>query len=298
MIIPTLFLSAALTLSNSQSDDSLKRLKLESIEISVGQAWSQGSAFSLKDISSIAQENDFLNMNFEGYQTGRSCCGAEHHAFNFNVNLALRKKNLEPLLGNPILRLGLSYNTGFYNSIGFYKNERFTVDSVTVIYQGQTNKYAVDSVYNENYVFSTYSQRIRLNTALLLRSESSRRWTWSAGIGVGFGLGLSSEVEAYSSIWSNIENPVSLGTSSPSFQYPNWHDIAYTSEIYKTTALSDFNLSIPLGVDFRVGKKENLLSKLHLFSEVTPTLWATNYAKSIARVNPGIIFSFGFRAYL
>jgi hypothetical protein len=69
----------------------------------------------------------------------------------------------------------------------------------------------------------------------------------------------------------------------------------YANEFYRNRNFATFSAYVPLGIDFRIGKKREFWNRLHLFGEFRPSL---NYAKipELRRVlNPGITQSFGLK---
>lgn len=276
-----------------------KRLSVESFELSNSIYWLNNNQMSYQDISRLALENNFESYDFTGYQFASSCCGVGYESVNLNLNLSLKNKAGEFYKGNPLIRLGVSYNRGFTNSVSFSKMESFTIDSVSVTYQGNTNSYAVDSVYLNSHSFGTSSERINLNASVIWRTDFNKRWWFYAGAGLGFGIGFNSKIEHNESQISNIAFPFTIFSSQFGDLYSNNnYSSNFEIESFRTPSLFNFFVSAPFGVNFRIGKKENYWKHVNLFAEFSPNIWITSYSDVLTMINAGMSATIGVRISL
>lgn len=277
-----------------------KRMSIESIEVAPSLFWTQGPNMRLADMKKIAIDNDFDSYDLSGFTVYRSCCDFKNNSFHFGLNLRINKKGGASFFGSPLLRFAVGYNSGFYSSTTFENRETFTIDSVFVSFQGQTTAYAVDSTAIQYYGFSASSQRLRLNTSMIWRTDIEKRWSFSTGVGFGFGMGINSQVNKVITQTHQIYQPFGDLTNpntsnSLIFSYEN----AIRNEtIYETPRLTDLNIFLPFGVDFRIGNGSNLLRHVHLFSELSPSLLFTSFSGVTKFVHPGLMGTLGLRLHL
>ncbi len=295
MLFNTFAVGIAALLTTGSPGDSIKKMHIESIEISSTQFLSDFIQMDFAQMRALALENDFANLNLQDYSMTSSCCVARQDLINFHVNSALPGRNGKAPKGSPMLRLGLSHSNSFYHSLTFFNSNQFTVDSISIIYQGNATTYPIDSIVRETHSFAASSKRLRANAGMLWRSNPKKRWIGYTGFALGFGLAIVSQVEEYYSKWSEITNPIYAVYGNTPIIQSSWQFEGSSRNFYKTPLLWDMSFSLPIGVDFRIGKKENLWYRVHLFSELNPTLWVSSYSKTWAYVNPGVSAVFGIR---
>jgi hypothetical protein len=104
-----------------------------------------------------------------------------------------------------------------------------------------------------------------LDISLIYRTDPKARWQFYGGIGLTAGASLKSYTTIDYMVGSNLQ-------STDYYFYPMYSNQVsdYKNEYFRNSA--DFGLSayVPLGIDFRMGKKRPFWKRTHLFYEVRP----------------------------
>ncbi len=110
----------------------------------------------------------------------------------------------------------------------------------------------------------TYTtQQIRVDISVIYRTNPLARWSMYGGVGIEFGSSVRASTNVYYSEYSFIESSGSSSNGSNTmFRYET---IANKNNIGGAAYL-------PLGVDFRVGKKREFFKQMHFFYEARPFL--------------------------
>src|SRR5690606_33840629 len=113
----------------------------------------------------------------------------------------------------------------------------------------------IDSVYTQNYSMDYVSEQLRLDGSVIFRTNPEGRWSLYAGIGFTVGLSVNATTEIYYSKYGRIETRYPNGQTSHSYQY--YYPGSYISKTETFRNKTNFSVSpyIPMGVDFRIGKK-------------------------------------------
>jgi hypothetical protein len=207
-----------------------------------------------------------------GNQSSQRYNGSISEYFQLNLNFSVHGKNGKKLRGNPLLRMGFSYVPNMNNTLDFHTSNTFAYDTIYTTFQGVTSKQAVDSIVDNYKSFSVMSDRLRFNSSMLWQTNPSKRWCFFGGIGAGIGFTLSSILQIKDSqfnyfVRTSNENDFFL----PEFNLPRYHSEHITNQ--RVNGWFDATFFIPIGVDFRWGKKENFWHHVHQFIEYSPTLW-------------------------
>lgn len=269
-----------------------KRIRIESLEVGTSTFWTRGATLNFDDINRLVGENDFAALDFDGFSMSQSCCDFQNSAVSFGLNLSLKNRAENSFLANPLLRLNVSYHSGFYSSVRFEKRESVTFDTVYVTFQGETQKHPVDSVQIDTHNFWATSERMRLNASMIWRTDPSKRWHFYTGVGFGFGLGFNSKVT--SQRWIRHEILQSGTIVTPGFNF-TFQDPAAVQTSFRAANPFDVSLFLPIGLDFQCFKHGRVLSRLHWFVDATPSIWFSFYPKLHPKVHPGVMGTTGLR---
>jgi hypothetical protein len=114
------------------------------------------------------------------------------------------------------------------------------------------------------------SRQIRLEAALIFRTDASARWSLFAGIGAS--LGVNYNATTYISYYRNnyINNQ-----NSNSYNYGYSNNGSEKTESFTTKNYLTTTAYIPMGVDFRIGKNQAFWKRLHLYYEIKPSISMT-----------------------
>jgi hypothetical protein len=259
--------------SNSNAQEKTPRVRISEFHLQTGFQYYPAETTSLEDFrklapNSILLKEDLPSYNSFGYYNGRG---------NFSsVQLGLTFKN-HP---NALLRVGLSNMgvSGLQNS--YSKQDNFPYDTLTSSATGEQT--FIDSVSSQSYFMNHSSRQIRLDAALIFRTDASARWSLFAGIGASLGVNYNATtyISYYRNNYINNQNGNSYynGYSNNGSEKTE----TFTTKNYLTTTAY-----IPMGVDFRIGKNQAFWKRLHLYYEIKPSISMTQIPalRTITTVN-------------
>lgn len=261
--------------------------KVDVCEVSILGGFMIGSSqyVSIADYSKLAPESKLLKADLSQYIQSESY--AINGSGNFSVLLGMRfgKKDGTAYKPNPILRAGFSYFNSANFSSGLYQSTNKRYDTL-LSYQTGTEIF-VDSVSQRNYNMMYNSQQIRLDLSLIFRTDGKARWSFYSGIGLNAGVSLNAKTQInYSNYaYTETDGKTSASTNQAS-SYPFYvsfynsappeSEVTSYTETFRNKNNTAFSAYVPLGVDFRIGKKRAFWKRTHLFCEFRPGINSTS----------------------
>lgn len=278
------------SLAQSQSNTKLRRMKINSVELSSSLLYGEPSFSPLTDYQNLALNNDFPSLDMEGYNTPSNYYGNTINAVNLALEFNLFNKAGEQSWGRPTFRMGMSHTWNNTSNLAFFNSNRYPYDSLYTTFQGNTTVTAVDSIRYGGRTFSANSNRIRLNAAVLWHSNPEKRWSFYMGIGIGLGASINSTltVHQYEGYEIDFGHP-----TSGYFLEPNY--IHSSMETIRAKTWFDVNLIVPVGAELKLSEKDNLFKHAHLFFEFAPTLWMNTASGVSIQYNMLYSFTSGIR---
>jgi len=229
---------------------------------------------TIDEFKQLAPGSTILKADFTGYNQAGTSWSNINGQFSANVGFRFSNKSKTAYRPNPILRLGFSYMNVTDLSNNLTNTREFRSDTLVSITNG--SMYYMDSVITRNYNMRHNSDQIRLDVALVYRTNPKARWQFYGGMGLTAGISLNSNT----SIEYAINNTVQDDSDQEEYYYPffyyNTEDFTYQNEYYRNSL--DFGMSVytPLGLDFRMGKKREFWKRVHLFYEIRPGVAFSN----------------------
>ena len=184
------------------------------------------------------------------------------------------------------LRIGVTYSGSTSVQSSFTNQTNTPYDTLTSSQTG--GQTYVDSVYSE-YLNVDYSQdQIGLDISYLLKSNPNARWGFYTGIGAVLGVSVNSE--AY--LW---QNSYSYYTNSTGEFYPYNEDYYDNgkSETYSLGSTFFGQIYLPIGVDFRLSKKNEFWKRMHLYTEMRPNMQIV----TVEGLDTSVLLSYGWAAF-
>ncbi len=242
-------------------DTSNRRLKLSSFYVQNGFELHGNVMNDVPNFRILVPESEILKHTDSGYSKGIAYgdySGNYRNVMSIQVGFHPRQRNTDKINPNPEFRIGVSYFSGTGFSIGLYKETRKPYD--TVQYPSGRNIY-YDSVQTDQIGISFRSDYVCADFSLIFRTNAKARWNIYAGAGISGGISLNNEVRIHHTTRFSIEENNSF-----------WKGFPGEREEENFRAKTNYRTSvyIPLGVDFRIGKKRIFWKPIHLFFEARP----------------------------
>lgn len=268
----------------------IKKINIQSIQIQTGFITKGNSFGTLADFKKLAPESDLLENNMDGFSQSDENSGSTNGMFSAAIGMQFGNKEKADYRANPILRLGVSYYWG-ENLIGDLNKEiQKPYDTLISTLTGRT--YYVDSIISEMYDMRYLSEQLRFDGSLIFRSNPKARVSLYTGIGLSAGFSINTRTE--------INYSQSGGTETVDPYYHSSSSMYMLMDFYKTEKFkneSNFNASayIPMGVDFRLGRKNEFWKLMHLFYEMRPGINLLSIPELDTNTSGGIQIGFGLR---
>lgn len=233
----------------------------------------------------------YVNMNNYGGNSGANTSNGG--LFGANVAFNLGSKDAATAKSITQLRCGITVSgTNFSNYLS--KTTYTPYDTLVSSSTGQTFYY--DSINTQSYQMNYKSQQLSIDIALLYRINPASRWSLYGGIGVQAG----GSLMAYSDITYSQNISYSPGYSS---NYSNSNSYYNSGNYYNQSTTEHFinkNTQqylayLPIGVDFRLGKKREFFKQIHLFNEIRPYVYTMKIPELASFSGIGFRTSFGIR---
>lgn len=206
---------------------------------------------NLLDFQAMAPNSALLATDFSSFSlANRQATGGSFHALSVGIKF---KKS------NPTLRLGIAYLMNNNLNMAYEKVIKYAYDTLTSSQTGTQTILTHDSLYR--YSMTNLSKQLRLDAALIFRTNESARWSLYAGVGASLGYTIESTTRIDYTI-ENVDRPKSKENTIDSRQ----------TEIFENKNYLTSSIYAPLGIDFRIGKKREFWKHLHLTYELKPSI--------------------------
>jgi hypothetical protein len=206
---------------------------------------------NLLDFQAMAPNSALLATDFSSFSlANRQVTGGSFHALSVGIKF---KKS------NPTLRLGIAYLMNNNLNMAYEKVIKYAYDTLTSSQTGSQTILTHDSLYR--YSMTNLSKQLRLDAALIFRTNESARWSLYAGVGASLGYTIESTTRIDYTI-ENLDRTKSKENTIDSRQ----------TEIFENKNYLTSSIYAPLGIDFRMGKKREFWKHLHLTYELKPSI--------------------------
>lgn len=159
----------------------------------------------------------------------------------------------------PELRMGFTYVGGTAGRLGYDRTERYVLDTLMSSSTGMV--FLVDSTFTSRYDMGHDAERFGLDASLIFRSSGRSRWSVYGGVGLGVGARFNART------WVNKaeEGVVNYPGTSARFEM-----LATRYEQVDNSGGVWVAFHAPIGVGFRLSKRNNLLGRMDLYLEGRP----------------------------
>lgn len=263
-IFAVLMCSIGMRLS-SQTDSSISIQSLNACEVNVllGGYFQPMQYGSIAEFQKLAPGSELLKANFAGYNEYNTYYTTTNAMLAVNLGFRFGNSGRTAYKKNPLLRVGFSYfnTTDLVNSLT--KTSTFRSDTLISATYGQV--YYIDSTVYRTYNMRHTSDQVRLDISLIYRTDPKARWQFYGGFGLTAGASLKSYTNIDYIVGNNIQGTDYYFYPMYSSQVAN-----YKNEFFRNSTDVGLSAYVPLGIDFRMGKKRPFWKRTHLFYEVRP----------------------------
>ena len=261
VILLTAYLSVS---AQDQQIKNVKRISINDIYIRMGSFIESNNDGSLTDFKILAQQSILLNDDFSQNNISSKLGISGSPVFSIMLGIKFSDKQKTTYKSNPLLRLGLSYFSGPNLSKTISVNNHNAYDTLTSSQTGQS--IYIDSVTSKDYFMKYSSDQIRFDGSLIFRSNAESRLSLFIGLGFTAGFSFNANTDIKYSKYEYIETPYSNTN-----QY-NLHSTYSDTKIINENFINKTNIGgsvyVPMGIDFRIGRKSGFWKQIHLFYEI------------------------------
>lgn len=248
-----------------------KKISIQDVHVLQGISFAQNTNGTRSDFESLAPQSVLLNSSTSGFSNYDNYSRNLNSSFSVLLGFKLKKKHTSLLQTTPQFRLGIRYLSASSLASGIMKENRMRYDTLM---SAQTNEtILLDSVNTEIHQMTYTSEQLQLDGSLIFRTNPEERWSFFTGIGIAAGISINAFTEIQQSLFSTRELTFSSGRTVSDYSFYNGTS---NTERHRNTTHFGASAYIPLGIDFRIGKKSDLWRQTHLFYEIRPSINVTS----------------------
>jgi hypothetical protein len=274
----------------SQDSSRYRRINPMQISLTKGIFAHQNYHHTLGEIRKLAPGSQLLKNDLQNFSNPYYNSLEPLVAYSLSLGFRLRTRDGKSLASNPVIRAGFTY----ISQLGTYQQYVDKTESPydTLVSQQTGQEYYVDSITEKRYYAEYFSDILLLEMSAIWRTKAQKRWAFFGGVGIGAGLSLNANTEiAYTRrAW--------LQTSSKEdFSYPNYtnNNQEFELESFRNKTSSFYTVFFPLGIEWRLGKKNEFLRNVYLFYELRPGLSLLNIPETSVYAKTFLHHSIGLR---
>lgn len=288
-------LTVSLVTFGQQSSDVIKGCRINEYSVQTGLFGGSSSSSSLSDFNVLAPNSFLLNSNIipdlqsfspYSYNSGSNS--------SFSALLGFQFSNKQKTKYNKYmqLRVGITYSNNSIISGRMYNNERIRFDTLTSSQTGYSTY--LDTVVTKSLDMNYSSEQLRLDGALIFRTNPDARWSIYSGIGISAGFSFNAKTTIVYGINYRIENQNGDNQTS----YMECFDGDSKVEVFTNKNNFGFSAYIPLGINLKLGKNSEFWKKVNLFYEIRPSIGVTSIPELRTIINTSVQQGIGFKISL
>lgn len=284
------FVFASCGLFAQQNESKIKRVEFSSMSFGFG-ALISNEHFSnnLANFRKLAPKSEILAQDIEaGNESSFYLYTSSGPAFSAGAYFSVKNKEGKWSKYHPQVRIGISYANQTLLSNSFSKSEYFRVDTLTSNNSGQV--FFVDSVKTDYHSMEYYREQLYVDAAFLVSSNPNNLLKFYGGLGISLGLTFNSTTFLYNNRGSYLDASVSLGNN---YYYPDRGE--YSEEIFLNKESFTALISLPIGLESKLSRRENNWAKCRVFFEGRPSLSYVSIPELASRFTTAGIWGMGFK---
>ncbi|MEO6668982.1 MAG: hypothetical protein ABIN36_05875 [Ferruginibacter sp.] len=295
-----IFVSISFSASaQQQNSKSISRIQVNSLYVQTGFLLQGGADGTLADFNRLAPNSTLMGSNnLNNFFETRTSSVSVDGIFSVMLGLQFSNKQKQAYKANPLLRLGVSYFSGNTLTYRINNNESKTFDTLTSALTGET--FYLDSSISKDYSMKYSLEQLRFDGSLIFRTNPESRCSLFAGIGftVGYSLNAKTVIEYDYSSYQQVRSPGTNSVSAYGAYSSRYNGDNTKRERFKNKNNFGASVYIPLGFDFRLGRKRPFFKRIHLYYELRPGVNFTDIPELRKTTNASILSAFGLRVGL
>jgi len=212
--------------------------------------------------------------------------GHNNFSFNIGMNIMDKKKNIRK---NPKIKTGISYFSvaGVIHTLP--ETERKPYDTLISTQTGEI--ILIDSITTRTSFMTYKSEQLRMDASIIYRTNPQDRWMFFAGAGIAAGWAFNTFASINYSVNRNTQN----SDNNSTYSAYSTTDINFRSELFSSRKGFGASAGIPMGIDWRVGRKHAFWKQVHIYYEFRPGVNITVIPELDTIIKTGMQHGFGFR---
>lgn len=251
----------ALVCLNLSAQDSLKRLKAQSVTLMPFVSVGSPQVTNLSDFEKLHPNSQILPDNLDGYSSAMGQSYPIMGGASALLGIKFLNKKGDAYKANPILRIGVSAGIGSNLYKDAYKDTRYPFDTLISVNTGERT--AIDSVAYESYSMDYLTTQVRLDASLIFSTNPAKRWKFYSGFGLSVGATFTNATNISK---FNYHYFAPNGDNNSAFINRNTKATEKTETTTNSSSMA-FGGYVPVGVDFTISKNNDFWKKIHLFYE-------------------------------
>ncbi len=271
--------------------DTIKCFKVSDIYIQGGVYTPKTVYASLDNFRALATNSEMLNKDFLDYKYTSKPNMVFNGTFSVLLGINIPNKEKTKYRNNPQIRMGFTYFSGMGLYGNLYKRETKPFDTLTSSQTGEVTY--IDSVLERNYNINYSAEHIRYDASIIFRSDPKYLLTVYTGLGITAGCTFNAETKIEYSEFRGAEERTSNSYESNGYNYSlNSNE---KSEIFTNKNSYSFSVYVPLGIDFRLAKRNKFWRQIQLCYEFRPCISIVNISELYTIQKVGAQNLFGIR---
>ena len=246
----------------------IRRIRIHELYAQPGLTIEKDRTISLDDFKKLNASSSLLNADYSGFNSNYSSYLSANPSFSALIGLQFRNKDKTAYKTNPTLRIGIFAGAGVNLNTSFSNETRTPADTLVSAATGES--FYLDSVKSEYVDISYRSQQLKLDVSLVLNIHPQKRWSYFYGLGCNAGFSSTSYIDFRKNESSRIDGEI---FGSPLYDYSGGS--GFSERIPQQTNFG-FSIYAPLGINFRVGKKNGKWEHIFIYYEMRPTINITS----------------------
>jgi len=270
-------------------------IRISDISINNGLYGNYNIPSDLSDFLKLAPGSDFLKNDLSSFGKSEFYVGVTTTDNIFNINLGLLFFDIEKqdYKSNPQFNLGITFISASTLSAYYSKYQNIRYDTLTS--QTSSNLIFLDTIKSESYQMNYLFQQIGLNANLIFRTQPEARWSLYSGIGLYATVSLMAATHIYHNYSEYVAYVFPDNSIYRNYSSNSSNQSENDSEIHANKTNISIYTYVPLGLDFRIAKKNEFWRKMHLVCEMQPGLAIDNIPELGTKTYGCFRGSFGLR---